>query len=410
MHLLVLAARVPRRHWSDSDFLADLLRALAVRGHHVELVADCIEEPAMFDAPGAAGSLKLRALHPYENVAPRSPRALAATLRRRVDHGGYDAVLSTTALAPCGVWMPIEPNAMSWLNHAAQALPPHSLALTLLRHHVAFGGAIAERAILRRARQGTGPRDVRTVVAMGARAADRLRAGLPPLASCVIDVGYAARSRPGADAALLRAHTRAALNIPAGRPVVLVAQLAAARWIRPLLTALGELHRADNAACPVLLVAARDTFALHDLAARRGALEPLRLLGTTTRLDAAIAAADALAVPMTRGSSLSGAEGSGWCSRVVADALAWSRPVLAAADAPGAELIEATGAGITVREPTAAGWRAALELVTQARFMAEFPAKAAAAGATLDFEAFVGRFEGVLGEAVALSAPTLLPA
>ncbi len=396
MHLLVLAARVPRRHWSDSDFLADLLLALAARGHSIELLADCIEQPSMFDAPG----ITLRPLHPYENTAPHAPRDLARTLRRRVDHGNYDAVLSTTGLAPVGVWLPIEPNAMSWLNHAAQALPPHSLALTLLRHHVAFGGAIAERAALQRARRGQGPDHVRHVIAMGARAAERLRESLPRLRDGVVDLGYAARSTPPPDAPALRARTRAALNIDPDRPVVLVGQLAAGRWIRPLLTALGELHARDPARCPVVLVAARDAFAIHALAARRGALAPLRLLGTTAGVVAALAAADALAVPMTRGRSMLGAEGTGWCARLVADALAWGRPVLAAPDAPGAELVESTGAGAVVEPPSASGWREALEHVKNPRWLADASARAAAAGADLGMDAFVTRFEGVLHAAV----------
>lgn len=391
MKILVLAARVPRRHWSDSDFLADLLVSLARRGHAVELVADCVEEPSMFDAP----HLTLRALHPYENTAPRAPRELARTLRRRLDHGGYDVALSTTGLVPAGVWMPIEPNAMSWLNHAAQALPPHSLALTLIRHHVAFAGAIAERLALRGARPGPG--GVRRVVAIGAQAADRLRAGLPRLSACVVDAGYAARSAPGADAAELRARTRAALRIEPDRPVVLVGQLAAGRWIRPLLTALGELHRVDALRCPVVMIAARDAFAVHELAARRGALEPLRLLGTTTRLDAALAAADALAVPMTRGGSMLGAEGSAWCARLVADALAWRRPVLVCADSPGAELVEGLGAGMVVDPPNSAGWRDALERVTDTGWLAAAAARSAPAG--IGFDEFVVRFEAILHQA-----------
>jgi hypothetical protein len=395
VHLLVLAARVPRRHWCDSGFLADVLRALADRGHSAQLVADCVEDPAMFEGERVV----VRALHPYENTAPRAPRALARTLRRRVDHGGYDAVLSTTALVPVGVLMPIEPNAMSWLNHASQALPPHSLALTLIRHHVAFGGAIAERITLRGARPGSGPGALRRVVALGARTAERMREAMPVLAPIVMDLGYAAAPPDiGQEGDDLRTRTRRALGIGAERPVVLVAQLAAGRWIRPLLSALGEIHRADPARCPVVLVAARDTFAIHALAARRGALEPLRLLGTTEQLGAALAAADALAVPMTRGRSVLGAEGSAWCARIVATALTRGRPVIAAADAPGAELVQASGAGAIVNSATAGDWRDALAAVLLPATLAGAGAKAAALGPSLRFDGFVDRLERLLAD------------
>jgi glycosyltransferase involved in cell wall biosynthesis len=391
MRILLVASTVSSRAWGEGRFVADVVAGLSRRGHQVHAVAESVEDPAMLEV-GPAGSVAAR--RPLRDNAAQPGGALrrfAAGAARRI---GHDVTLSLTRLVPASVWMPIDFGAAAWTRHVRRQGGPIRLLMKVPRHWT-LPASLAAEARAPRILAPTGA--VQRLLVFGRHAAVDAARLMPHLAGRIMDAGFASRlERPTpAAAASLRRRTREALGLAAESRVVLASLPWSLASSDPdLLAFLGGASMLGSRS-PALLILARDALAVHAAAVRLDGLAEsrIRILGRTAHIDAALAAADAVAVPLA---PPAGPFRSGSMGRMVADALRWGRPVLVLPGAPGMELIhtdapEHERPGLAVRAPTTEAWSDALARVADDAWLASAGAAAASAGATLDLDRQVDR-------------------
>lgn len=385
--VLMLASRLERHAWTHGALVARLTRALAERGREVTLLCDAAEDVEMFGC-------HVRARRPFEHNQAEQPAAtsrwLARTAGSRNESARDDLVtLSLTRLVPGEVWMPLDQSVEALLEDELASRSLLSRGMWLARHW----GALAARAIEREAAQREGC--VRRVLAFGPAAAATAARRWVRLGGRVRDVGFAAMVEPatGEREARLRAEVRARLHVNPSRRVVLVSLMrtAGADW-EAFLGAVARITapevRAGNA--PVIVAMARDAYAMHEAACRAGCQRALRIVGQTARVEALLAAADAAAAPL---SARPDAFRAGATGRFVADAIRAGRPVLAAATASGADMLQHCGVetpGLVV-EPSAEAWMEGLRQVCDDDWLAARTVGARAAAAGVGFEDWVER-------------------
>lgn len=368
MRLLAVADRVPASPWRPTHLALGVLAELVRRGHRVDLLADSVEDTGV----PALAVVKTRTGYCHRGrVAGWAFRAFIGRCLDEAAAAGrvYDAALSFTRLIsspwvlsrralrppPPSVWVPLGRPATGTLVELAQLLrrplQPEAIwrRLRLTPHRLT-------RARLERLASGElGPGDLAVLFSAAPAAAEAdveppgVAAGrlvvLPPVRTQV---------RPGEEAwHELRRATREALGIPPQRAVVVVsAEGAAPRALLPLLQAAAALHtRSGDLAppAPTLIVLSREPGYVHDASRRAGLLahpDGVRLLPPTRRFDALLAAADLCAI-LPVGAAPAPHRGPATPAgrhdpaRFIADALAAHRPVIAPAEAPGAELLTA---------------------------------------------------------------------
>ena len=142
---------------------------------------------------------------------------------------------------------------------------------------------------------------------------------------------------------------------------------------------------------PILLVLGREGYSVHAQARRAGCEHLVRLLGGTSRMDAALAAADAAIAPLAR-------RNDDCTGRFIADCLRFGVPVIAHPEAPGVELIEpkqfgTAPVGLIVQN---ADWADAIEHMLTPAWLEPTRRAASDVGITLSMEALVTRLEHML--------------
>lgn len=218
-----------------------------------------------------------------------------------------------------------------------------------------------------------------------------------------VNIGYLAPTRVlrGAERALLRRQTRELLNIDAGERVILTsADGRSSAVLAALVSSVGHLHHQRRAGAPLLLVITHEPTSVQRAAERAGLAEldrAIRITAPTSRPEALLSAADALAV-VTASSGSPGASPA----RLLCDAMSFGIPVLAAHDAPGAALVarairsgEGPHPGLLVSDNTPVAWYRAIEQAMHADFRTNFETPPPAARA----EGFAGGGRGFSGGA-----------
>jgi hypothetical protein len=343
----------------------------------------------------------------FDQTATDWPLGFAAWAARKRRDIPHDVCLSLSRVVGGDVWMPLEPSGRSWLSRSRRTLSAKSFAIAAARHHGALR-AWAMDAVFAAPLPGAGG-PIRRVLAVGATSAGEASRALHRvrgLGERVVKADpFGAVDPPGRDAAAnLRATTRAVLDIDAERRVVLVsAPHPVGRTLDGLLEAVADAGSRDAARAPLLLILAKDCYALHARALRLGAAPHMRIVGLTERMDAALAAADAVALPHTaaRGLFASGAIG-----RLGVDALRFGRPILALSGATGYGLARLRSTtqdfpGLVVDYPSADAWLRSLRQLCDDAWYQRAAAAAAELGAPMRLDRFVDRLVQVLFEAAA---------
>ncbi|HVU62983.1 MAG TPA: hypothetical protein VHC70_03335 [Phycisphaerales bacterium] len=407
MNVLIISGRTARQPWTSSALVAGICRALASRGHAVTLACQSLDDPAQFASCSARHEFDT-----FDQTATDWPLMFAAWARRKQRTIAHDVSLSLSRTAGGDVWMPVEPGGRSWLARARRTLSVKSLAIALARNHGAIRSWAVDAAF---AAPRVGDGSLRRVIAVGATStgeATRALHRVHGLGERVVKAEPFGVVEPPPKQALahLRDDARRSLAIPSERRVLLVsAPLPVGSSIDGLIEAVRELGDHDQARGPMLLVLARDCYALHARARRLGADRHVRITGLTERMDAALAAADAVALPHK---AEGGLFASGATGRLGVDALRFGKPILALSGAGGYGLARLRAPsqdfpGLVVDYPTSAAWMRAIRQVGDDGWLERTSAAARSLGEPMRFERLVDRLENVLSEAAAERAAEL---
>ncbi|MCW5776458.1 MAG: glycosyltransferase [Phycisphaeraceae bacterium] len=347
MRLLLLADYAECHPWSPAAWAADLAHSLHEHGHDVLVACDGADDPADF-APVRVlvrdERRTARHAHPL-----RFARWAGAVRARHADR----ACVSLTHFAPGDLWIPLGPPTMASLrsNLLLRRSSPGSMAAYLADRPWLAHAAIAER-------------QARAAAARFGTIRGALNAPAGALPDGRIGLGFASRLPPpdAAHDACQRVRTRRTLGLREHESVVLLSGI---HLDRP------GLHEflagaAVAEARPIVLAPAYRGYRLHLAAERAGMGERVRLVGATARMDALFAAADLAAAPFAAPAGIT-------TGRFVCDAIRAARPVLARADAPGAELIALapeTRPGALVPNPTPEGWGRAIDAALEPESLA----------------------------------------
>ena len=399
MRVLVISGRTARHPWSHGPLVAAVCDALIARGHTVSLAAQSVEDAEMF-----ARCERVRAFDSFDQTATDWPLGFAAWTRQQRQMTAHDVSISFSRVAAGDVWMPLEPSGAAWLARIRRSHALPSQAIAIARHHGALRAWAFDAFLVT---PPTGEDDpIRRVLAVGSTAAGEFSRtlhcarGLGERVAKVDPFGMIAR--PAADEfGRLREATRALLSVEPEQRVVLVSVPApAGRLLDGLLAATAAAAARDRRRAPVLLMLARDCFALHGRAVKLGASGQTRIMGLTHQMSAALAAADAVALPMR---SARGLFENGGTMRLAADALAFGRPPLAVSGAPGYGMARLRSAaeitpGLVIDTSSRGEWERAFSQLASDEWLASASAAAGEIGAAMTFERFMGTLEGVLRE------------
>jgi hypothetical protein len=346
---------------------------------------------------------RVAAFDTFDQTATDWPLGFAMWARARRREIAHDVCLSFSRTVGGDVWMPLEPSGAAWLSRARRTMGAKSLAIAVGRHHGALR-AWATEAFFGGPREGA-----RRVVATGGTSAGEASRSLHRvrgLGDHVLRVDLFAMVSPpsGEEIGRMRAAARAALGIHEAERVVLVsAPSPVGATLDPLLDAARETSPRSADGGIVLLVLAKDCFALHARALRRNAERDVRIVGLTECIVSALAAADVVALPHK---AEGGVFAAGSVARLAADALTFGRPVLALSGAAGygaARLRSSAddSPGIVVDGTGSEAWGRAFRQVADEGWLARASAAAREIGASMTFDRFAARLEEVLTEAAA---------
>ncbi len=373
MKILLLADFAERHPWSPTAWAVGLAHTLHDRGHDLLVACDGADDPDDFaPMPVLVRDERRTARHAHPL---RFARWAGAVRARHADR----ACVSLTHFSPGDLWIPLGPSTMASLraNIMLRRSSPGSMAAYLADRPWLAHAALAER----RARAVAG----RTGAVRGA-----LNVPAGALPDGRMGLGFASRLPPpdAARDAGLRAHTRRTLCLHEDEIVILLSGI---HLDRPGLHEF--LAGATGAgARPMVVAPAYRGYRLHRAAERAGMGDRVRLVGATARMDALFAAADLAVAPFAAPSGIT-------TGRFVCDAIRSARPVLARADAPGAELIALapeTRPGALVPDPTPEGWRQALDAALEPETLARSRQAAQSLAPELGLDALADRLVACL--------------
>lgn len=378
MKVLILAEFVEPHPWGQSRWAVDLARGLHARGHEVVLACDGIYDPEEL-AP-----MRVLAHRHRRREHDRRPAAFHRWALRTMRREPHDVSLSLTRLAPADVRVEMDRPAVRALWAHVRGRNVVSAGFEAVQHPY-LPLAVAAEALTRRSGR------VKRVLMLG---------GVPGRLG-PDELGYASRlatPEPGAFAALRR-RTREALGVSPDRHAVLISAAHPERsGLRAFLEGFRGVRMARQVLPPVLLVAGGAGHGVHAAAVAAGVASGVRVIGGTSRIDAALAACDLAAAPL-------GGRHAGETGRFIADALRVGRPVAADQGVRGAELLgPLNGAGSArpghvLVSPDAHHWKRALLGALSERWLEEAGAAAAVVGRELSMESLVARLEGALARA-----------
>ncbi|MCC6675694.1 MAG: hypothetical protein IT436_00995 [Phycisphaerales bacterium] len=372
MKILILAEYIRRMPWSSSAWAGELARGLSARGHEVTIACDGLDDPAALEGLG------LRVRRPVRTVRGSDPigfQRWAFAMRKRMsDH----ASISLTPWCAGDVWIRLDADSTAAIFRSLRANRPLTALLELAHCPWILAALNAEARAVRTA----GP--VRQLRFAANAAEDESHALL-----------FASRlPRPDeAQVLLWRARVREALGINPSREVLLLSAMEVdAPALEAFLAGVARLRRRGPGISPVVLAASRRSYSVSRAAARAGC-EPgtVRHIGSTARIECALAACDAAVVPGPDRGASAGA-------RFLADALRTGRPVLAHRKAPGASLLEpahfgTAPLGLLTDAGTAENWAALLETAFSDGWIARAQRAARDAGPALSIDGLLDRLE-----------------
>lgn len=396
MNLLVIAGRLSRHRFGSSGTVAPVVDALGARGNRVRLVCASVDVPDMFPAVE-----RVEAFGPHTTSATDWPLGFARWARARARATPSDAVLSFSRVVGGDVWFPVEPSAAAWFGRARSAKSVRGLAYACVRHH-GFARAMVVESF-RRTPLTHGGMAPRAIVAVGPTCRGEAVRLLTPagLDDAVVQAPFFSTLGPlnHDDRADLRRRVRGVLGLdPEARVLFAAAPMAAGRELDDLFRALADV---DARRAPVLIVACKESFALHTRAVKLGADARVRFVGRSARPDAMLAAADACVLPIRAGGGWRGLFESGATGRLAADALRLGRPLVAASGSHGYDLArttldDASRPGLIVDSTGVAGWTRALRTALDDRWLADASAAAERVGAGLGLDALVDLLEAAI--------------
>lgn len=363
MRVLLVTEFVRVMEWSPSVWAGVICRGLLDRGHEVTLLADGVEDVRAFHSAGRSAALVVR--RPTRIARTRDPLGFQRWARAEMGRRGESVGLSLTRLAPAAVWMPTEPPSRDEFLGSVRSGSAATVVLEALARPWILSALRAERRAMRMAgAMGTSPR------------------GHEP-ASALAPLGPDARERA-------RTSVRTRLGLEQTHVVVLISAMDS-HWstLRGFLGGMAQLKSAskDRRVCAIVL--SREAHSIGLLAERLGVASRVRLMSGTIRMPELFAASDVACV--TGGSS-------GGTGRFLADAVRCERPVLAAAGATGAPLLEpgafgTSPLGLVTGDLTPAGWRRLLEEAAEPQWMRSASRAARDVGPSLGMDRFLDRLE-----------------
>ena len=401
MRILLIAGRFSRHPWSAAGTITTIAAALAHRGHTLHLLAHDMDDPEAFAHLGAVTTMRRFATGTSD--WPLNYARFAARAARNIP---CDASLSFSRVVRADLWLPLDPSAESWIRHTLDAHGRPGLLKRLVRHHGVLRAALVEalRRMPRSASHAPSPR----ILAIGPTSHGEAARLLAPtgLDQRLAQLPYFSTlpAHSNADLAPRRAAARALLNIPDARRVILCASTQyAGRTLAPVIKAIADLSRRDPRDPPMLLVLSKDAVAQHTRALRSGAIDHVKVLGPTSNIDRALAAADAVALPAR---AASGAFEAGASGRLAADALRLGRPLLAVSGAPGYDLCrlalpDGSRPGVVIEPSTPDAWARAIRQLLDPMGLESAQRAARAAGAPLSLTPFIDELERHLARAAA---------
>lgn len=359
----MLCEYVSASRWAGSAWAVDICKGLCARGHRVVVAAEGMDDPEML-LPGVA----LLRGHP-RRADHRRPFAYARWARRLVRRGSQDVSLSLSPLVRADVWSPVEMDAGMYLARLLRQKGPASMFMGLTHTTWLPAALLAERLVTRHgihAPIGTNPS----------------RGGL----------GFASALSEPDDRDGLRRRVREIIGISPSRPILAMSGVHHANaGLQDMLAGLAKVEAASAGQAPILLVLGREGYSVHARARRAGCEHLVRLLGGSSRLDAALVAADAGIAPLAR-------TDDACTGRFIADCLRLGLPVVAHAEAPGVELVEpkqfgTAPVGFIVHN---ADWADAFERLLSPAWLEPMRRAAADVSITLSMDALITRLEHML--------------
>lgn len=412
MKILLIGGRLAATRWSHAGLVRQLCRGLAGRGHDVSLACVSADDAEWF-APA-----RVLAMGPYDQNGSDWQSGFASWAREAVAAAGADVVVSTSRLAWGDVWIPLGPSPGAWIEQVLGALGPVGLGKWMYKHT----GVLRARAIEvgRPFPRGSGAVRPGRIAVFGAEAAACARAALSShrLDTRVVALPFVSSCEPpdGVSRERWRVELRRAAGVRDGDTFVLGSCVGlVGESLAPIFEAVGRVNarlgRTGRQGRLIAGVLARDAYHAHDDAVRvgeGGAAEFTRILGTTSRVEAALCAADVAIVPPA---AIPDGFLTGSAGRFAADALRMGRPALAADGAPGSELVASLPGlgepGSVVRndgvEPMSASWERALARSMEPQWRERAVAAAEVAGTEerLGMARFLEAVEGVMQAAIA---------
>lgn len=399
MRVLVISGRAARQPWTHGGLAARICSGLASRGHAITLACQSLDDPALF-----AACRQTTAFAPFDQTATDWPHGFPAWARGRRRAHAHDVSLSLSRVAAADVWLPLEPSGRAFAYRLWHTHGIKSLAIAGARHNGALRAWAADAFF--GAPRTTDVNPIRRVIAVGRASGEaaRLLHTVRGLGEGVVraEPFSMVEPRDAAAVAALRHQTRGLLRIEPDRLVVLVsAPLPVGTTLDSLLLGVAERAARDPPRAPVLLALAKDCVALHTRAIRCGAASHTRILGLTERIDAALAAADIVALPhKSEGTVFE----SGGLGRLAAEALCSGRPLLAVSGASGYELARLRSAsqdepGIVIDVPSASAWTRALSQAADEQWRTRAAAAGREVGLPLTFDHFLSTIDETLDSA-----------
>lgn len=400
--MLVITGRTARQPWSNGALVARACAALAERGHTITLAAQSVDDPALF-----ARCERIHTFESFDQTATDWPAGFASWANRQRRNVAHDVSMSFARVAGADVWLPLEPSGGAWLAQARRSLSFKSLAISVTRHHGAIRAWASDAFFVVPPTGEDAP--IRRVLAVGSTAAGETARALHRahgLGERVLKVDPFTMTPAGPldQRATLRAATRRMLDIAPDRRVVLISvPQGVGRLLDPLFTAARDLAERNLARSPILLALAKDCFALHDRAGRCAAAANVRILGLSERFDAALAASDAVALPIR---AARGLFHQGGAARLGADALGHGKPLLALSGASGYGLARVKSSlgdapGLVIDHNSPGEWGRAMAQLADDDWLGRATAAAIEIGAPMPFERFGATLEILLADTAA---------
>lgn len=383
-HILVFAEYIRSMPWSMSIWAAHIARALSESGATVTVAADGIEDPAVIAPPTA-----LLVRRPLRKLRASDPIRFARWCASIQSSHPSASTISFTRYHPARLWIPLAEPVLSTLAHAALAHRPATAAMELLHRPWALKALIAERRAAASAREALHMR----AALGGHRAVDSAR---PPTDASPL--GLASILPPIAPPArlALRARTRRLLSIPPDAICFLTSAVHHDRAsLQDLLDGFSAaIASSQELASARLLILGRKTHTIASRIERASLTSRASILGGTSRMDAAFAAADVALVassPRDRNSS----------GRFLADSLSQGVPVITPPSAAGSALLRdpsrtSASAGLVLADGTSTSWRDAIRTAASPHWRTIAAHRAAEIGATLTLPLLAARILALL--------------